>query len=93
MIGRWSRKGRCPSCNVGGGSNHSKTCTLQIKLKSDKTMKIEYYKKNVYGNDYYYIKDVKIASAVQMLTGKKTISEMDKESLEYLGCTFVQVIV
>lgn len=23
---RWSRKGRCPSCNVSQGSNHSKSC-------------------------------------------------------------------
>lgn len=31
---RWSRKGRCPSCNVHTGSNHNKNCELlTIKLK------------------------------------------------------------
>lgn len=55
-------------------------------------MKIEYYKKNVYGNDYLYIKDKMTATAIQMLTGKKTITEIDKSNLEYLGCTFIQVI-
>jgi hypothetical protein len=24
---RWSRKGRCPECNVGTGSNHSRGCS------------------------------------------------------------------
>lgn len=24
----WSRKGRCPSCNVGSGSKHTKECTV-----------------------------------------------------------------
>lgn len=25
---KWSRKGNCPSCDVSGGSNHSKNCQL-----------------------------------------------------------------
>lgn len=46
---RWSRKGRCPSCNVNTGSNHSKICTftysdeINMKNKSFTSKEIGYY--------------------------------------------------
>lgn len=37
-------------------------------------MQIEYYKKQVYGNDMLYIKDPAVAAQISSLTGQKTIS-------------------
>jgi len=40
----WSRKGKCPSCNVSTGSRHRKQCTFIYdkfsKIKKDKNIKI-----------------------------------------------------
>ena len=55
-------------------------------------MKIEYYKKNVYGNEHIYIKDKEISAIVHQLTAKKTINEADITALEALGHEFVQVL-
>lgn len=55
-------------------------------------MKIEYIKKNVYGNEMIYIKDEKISQIVRGITGKKTINQNDIDSLTKLGCSFNQVI-
>lgn len=53
---------------------------------------IRYYKKNVYGNEHIYIKDIDIADLVQGLTGKKTINISDMQILQALGFTMVQVL-
>ena len=55
-------------------------------------MKIEYYRKNVYGNENLYIKDQKTAVAVGELTGKVTIDARDIKCLEFLGHTFTEVL-
>lgn len=55
-------------------------------------MKIDYYKKNVYGRDYAYVKEKSMAEAIERLTGKKTIDERDMISLAILGCEFNQVL-
>lgn len=49
-------------------------------------MKIEYYKKNVYGVEQIYLHDSEQKAAVQKLTGKKTVSEEDLKALTVLGC-------
>lgn len=55
-------------------------------------MTIEYYKKNVYGNELMYIKDTKIAQIFLRLTGKKTIDKMAMDALKELGHKFIQVL-
>ncbi len=55
-------------------------------------MNIEYYKKNVYGNELCYVKDKKLAEIVMRLTGQKTISTNTIEALKALGCKFIQVL-
>jgi len=37
---KWSRKGRCPSCNVGCGSSHKKTCTFDYETGKKQRIKI-----------------------------------------------------
>ena len=51
-------------------------------------MVIEYYKKNVYGIEKYYILDKNIAKIVSELTGKKTIDIRDINNLISLGLEF-----
>ena len=55
-------------------------------------MIIEYYKKNVYGNELFYVKDSKQAMLLFILTGRKTINEKDIDVLGELGFTMTQVI-
>lgn len=55
-------------------------------------MNIEYYKKSVYGKEYLYIKDKKLAETIARLTGQKTLSEEAMKSLEALDCKFKQVL-
>lgn len=55
-------------------------------------MTIEYYFKNVYGKEFMYIKDEKIAKILSKLTGMKTMSPVTVEALESLGHRFVQVL-
>lgn len=55
-------------------------------------MKIEFYRKSVYGNENIYIVDNELAGTVKSLTGKKTINNSDIKSLESLGCVFSEVI-
>jgi len=52
-------------------------------------MFIEYYKKNVYGNEMMYIKDEKQKNVVQTLTGKKTVNNDDINALQSLGLVLV----
>ena len=37
---KWSRKGRCPSCNVSTGSNHSKDCKFDYRLEDYTNIRI-----------------------------------------------------
>lgn len=48
-------------------------------------MKIEYYRKNVYGVEQTYILNPETAKLVSSLTGKKTVNEKDLEVLAKLG--------
>ena len=51
-------------------------------------MKIEYYIKNVYGNELMYIADKEIAESVAALTNSKTLLPRHMDALEKLGCKF-----
>ncbi len=55
-------------------------------------MIIEYYKKNVYGNSLYYVKNIEIRKAVSRITGKATIDRYNIDDFKYLGIEFVEVI-
>lgn len=55
-------------------------------------MNIEYYIKNVYGNECRYILDEKIANIISGLTGQKTLLIRHMDLLEDLGFTFTQVL-
>lgn len=54
-------------------------------------MLIHYYIKQVYGKDMIYIADPVIASNMQYLTGKKTLTFGDLETLQNLGFTLERV--
>lgn len=53
-------------------------------------MTIHYYIKQVYGKDMIYIVDPVIASNMHYLTGKKTLSFGDIETLQNLGFELVR---
>lgn len=54
---------------------------------------IEFYKKEVYGNPLFYIKDSVMAAHFRKLTGKKTITKYEMHELTALtGVTFTQVM-
>lgn len=55
-------------------------------------MNIDYYVKNVYGNEMMYIKDDAIWHSVSTLTQRKTLLNSDKKALEALGFSFTQVL-
>lgn len=55
-------------------------------------MIIEYYIKNVYGNDLIYIKDKHLKETISSLIGKKTISQKDIKNFEVLGISFKEVL-
>lgn len=55
-------------------------------------MTIEYYSKNNYGSNALYIIEPDKASAIAVLTGKKTISESDIKAFETFGIYFVEVL-
>lgn len=57
-------------------------------------MKIEFYKKNVYGNELMYLKDELQADWMsRILGGQKTISSSQMELFTALfGVTFIQVL-
>ena len=56
------------------------------------TMNIEFYRKNVYGNELMYIVDIKIQQAVKTLTGQKSLTPNVRGALEELGFTFTEVL-
>ncbi len=53
---------------------------------------IEYRIKQVYGKDTMYIVDELFQKNVEKLTGRKTMTDSDKRTLEALGIVFKQVI-
>ena len=55
-------------------------------------MQVSYYIETHYGNDHIYILEEDAKRAIAKLTGKKTVSEQDLESLTKLGVHFSQVI-
>lgn len=55
-------------------------------------MIIQYYIKNVFGNDNIYIKDKAINKNISTLTKKKTLDRNDIIALEKLGFILEQVI-
>lgn len=54
-------------------------------------MIIEVYVKNNWGSDHTYICDPDIASSIQTLTGRKTLTDYDLQALRKLGHEFVLV--
>jgi hypothetical protein len=55
-------------------------------------MIIEYYRKNVYGTTYMFIKDDKIALLIESLTNKKTVSAREMFTMkEAFGIEFREV--
>ena len=55
-------------------------------------MIIEYYTKNVYGNELIYVKDEHLKKAISNLLGKKTINKKDIANFKSLGITFKEVL-
>lgn len=56
-------------------------------------MNINYYEKNVYGNPTLYIADPDIAAKVVRLTGRRTITQGDIDTMtDLFGVTFTQVL-
>lgn len=54
-------------------------------------MIIEVFIKSNYGSDHTYICDPDIASSIQMLTSRKTLTDFDMQALRKLGHEFVLV--
>ena len=57
-------------------------------------MKIEFYKKNVYGNELMYLKNQEGATeqAILKLINQKSITEQQMKQFAVLGVEFVQVL-
>lgn len=55
-------------------------------------MNIEYYRKNVYGNDYVYVSNKEQANSIKKITGSVTLKPSHIEGLSELGFTFKQII-
>lgn len=53
---------------------------------------IEFFRKNVYGNQYMYVADKTTASHIAVLTDALTLLPSAKKALEALGFTFVEVL-
>lgn len=53
---------------------------------------IQFFRREVYGNVLFYIKDPAISCQVAILTGKKTLLPDHKQALESLGLTFEEVL-
>jgi hypothetical protein len=50
--------------------------------------KIEVFIKNVYGQEVIYVKDEKIATLIQRLNGRKTLTKWDIDTLKAWGFEF-----
>jgi hypothetical protein len=56
-------------------------------------LRIDYYRKDSYGNTHYYIKDRRIESYIRDLLKKPTITKHEIEIFEHLfDVKFVQVV-
>jgi len=55
-------------------------------------MTIQYYRKNVYGNEVMYIADEHIAYYVNQLTNRVTMTGSDMFALSKLGFEFEEVL-
>lgn len=56
-------------------------------------MRIEYFRKDSYGNTHYYIKDKVIASQIKSLLGKPTITKPEMDTITHLfKVEFVQAL-
>ena len=55
-------------------------------------MNLEFYRKQVYGNELRYLVDCEEATAFRELTNKLTISSKDMHHGEALGITFLEVM-
>ncbi len=55
-------------------------------------MNIDFYTKNVYGNDLMYVSDPQIECHITSLTGRVTITNSDMFALQRLGFTFTEVL-
>jgi hypothetical protein len=55
-------------------------------------MRIEYFRKQNYGVTMFYVLDKKLASVVQKLTGKKTLTFDIVNALKELGHEVVEVL-
>ena len=53
---------------------------------------IEIFRKNVYGLEKIYVKDLRMAGAIRALTGKITIDVKDMANLKFLGFTFLEAL-
>ena len=51
---------------------------------------IEYYSKEVYGNSLEYVVKEDDAHIIRQLTGKKTISEIERELIRDLTGSFIE---
>ena len=54
-------------------------------------MIIEVFIKNNWGSDHTYICDPELSSAIQALTGRKTLTDYDMQALRKLGHDFLLV--
>lgn len=55
-------------------------------------MNIQYYKRNVYGNETLFVKDHELSMTIRLLTGKASLTSNVVEALKKLGFTFEQVL-
>ena len=55
-------------------------------------MDIEYYTKNVYGNELNYIKDEVLSELIKKITGQKTLSLSNIQNFKHLGIKFIRVL-
>ncbi len=70
--------------NVGRTSAQSRAIHAKTEDSSGKSP-INYYKKNVYGNEHNYIHEPHVAEAHRKLTGQTTLSERHMEAYKALG--------
>lgn len=55
-------------------------------------MTIEFYRKNVYGNELMYLVDEEKSVAILQLIGQKTISKRQMDYFKILGLEFTEVL-
>jgi len=55
-------------------------------------MTINFYRKNVYGNDLIYVADEKQAKSISKITGSKTLKPIHIQGFNELGFEFNEVI-